>query len=347
MSWERVDSDQKKDASPSVDPPKENQGLDLVDSFRAETPKRMFEDLVVTEKVRHRIKSALSRIRHHKKLYEEWQLRKVDPHRAGTAINLFGPPGTGKTFCAEAIAHYLNKKIIRVNYAEIESKYVGETPKNITAAFRRAKEADAVLFFDESDSILGKRLTNITQSADHGVNVSRAVMLTQLDSFGGVVVFATNLARNYDGAFVRRILAHIEFELPDLACRERLWRFLIPTELPRSSEVDPVWLARHSTGLSGGDMLNVVVSSASRAVQRTDPERRVERQDVLEEIEHVRTAKIKIGAPEEGSRVLSEREEVVNPEDLPPVARERFLEREGSLSSSASSVSLSTADSSC
>ena len=203
---------------------------------------------------------------------------------------MFGLPGTGKTFCAEAIADYLGKKIIKVNYAEIESKYVGETPKNITAAFKKAKETKSVLFFDEADSILGKRLTNVTQSADHGVNVSRSVMLLQLDNFDGEVIFASNLAKNYDGAFVRRILAHIEFELPDRECRVKLWNYLLAKEIPTAEDVNLEWLADESNGLSGGDILNVVIAAASRAVQRTGNSQKVLRSDLAEEIHWVRVA---------------------------------------------------------
>jgi SpoVK/Ycf46/Vps4 family AAA+-type ATPase len=299
--------------------------MERMESFVPEEPVRSFADLVVTPAVRSRIEMAFSRIKFHDVLYKDWNLQKIDPRGSRIAINLFGPPGTGKTFCAETIARELGKKIITVNYAEIESKYVGETPKNITAAFVKARETDAVLFFDEADSILGKRLTSVTQSADHGVNVSRAVMLTQLDRFSGVVIFATNLARNYDGAFVRRILAHIEFELPDEEGRLELWRKLLPRELPLMADVTVEWLAAISKGLSGGDILNVVVSSASRAVQRDGKNGRVLRSDLEEEIRLVRTAKRKIGAPEE----IAVTEEVVRPEDLPLAARERF---EGALS---------------
>ena len=162
--------------------------------FEVETPQRRMADLVVPDGVRLQINSLLTKIRHHSVLYEDFGLAEIDPHGGRTAINLYGPPGTGKTFAAEAIANELGMSIIRANYAEIESKYVGETPKNIKAAFQKAREAGAVLFFDEADSILGKRLSNVRQSTDHAVNVSRSVMLLELDSFDGVTIFATNLA---------------------------------------------------------------------------------------------------------------------------------------------------------
>jgi SpoVK/Ycf46/Vps4 family AAA+-type ATPase len=295
-----------------------------MEMFIPEYPYRSLEDLIVPSSVRARIETALNRIRYHDELYNEWNLKKVDPHGTRIAINLFGPPGTGKTLCAEVIAHYLGKKIIRVNYAEIESKYVGETPKNITAAFKKARETDSVLFFDEADSILGKRLTHVIQSADHGVNVSRSTMLLQLDKFDGIVLFATNLARNYDGAFIRRILAHIEFELPDEGCRIRLWKHLLPAEVPIANDITAEWLATESDGLAGGDILNVVVASASQAVQRSGDFRCISRADVREEIYHVRIAREKIGSSiiKEGKSSLTEK--VIHPGELPPDARERY-----------------------
>ncbi len=296
--------------------------ISRMETFIPEEPERCLKDLILPLSVRERLTAALNRIRFHDVLYHQWNLKSVDPHGTRTAINLFGPPGTGKTFCAEAIADNLGKKIIKVNYAEIESKYVGETPKNITAAFKKAKETDSVLFFDEADSILGKRLTNITQSADHGVNVSRSVMLLQLDSFDGEVIFASNLVRNYDGAFVRRILAHIEFELPDRECRVKLWNYLLPKEVP-TEEINSEWLADKSDGLSGGDILNVVIAAASRAVQREGDNKRVLGSDFAEEIHWVRVAKQKIGSSPSPDN-FQVKETVMQPNELPPELRNRY-----------------------
>ena len=100
-----------------------------------------------------------------------WGLRRLFPHLSGTALNLYGPPGTGKTLCAEALAYELGRPLLVADYAEIESKYVGDTPKNIVRCFEQAEHAEAVLFFDEADLILGSRLSSVSQSADHGVNV--------------------------------------------------------------------------------------------------------------------------------------------------------------------------------
>ncbi len=266
--------------------------------FVVETPRRRLQDLVIADVTRQQINALLTKIKYHHVLYEDFGLGEIDPYGGRTAINLYGPPGTGKSFAAEAIAHELGLGVIRANYAEIESKYVGETAKNIKAAFQKARETQALLFFDEADSILGRRLTNITQSTDHAVNVSRSVMLLELDHFSGVTVFATNLASNYDTAFIRRILGHIEMPLPDDAARARLWRYHIPSRLPvQLHSADWERLVVETEGLAGGDILNIVVSAASTALDREGPTCRITLNDFLLAINASKRAKQEIGMP--------------------------------------------------
>lgn len=264
--------------------------------FTVEPARRPFSSLIVPENTLAQLRSLLTKIKHHHLLYEQFGLREIDPTGGRTAINLYGPPGTGKSLAAEAIAHELGLGLIRVNYAEIESKFVGETAKNITAAFLKAKESQAVLFFDEADSILGRRLSHINQSSDHAVNVSRSVMLLELDQFTGVTIFATNLASNYDTAFIRRILGHVEMPLPDAECRGRLWRAHIPGRLPvQLNEADWQRLVVETEGLSGGDILNSVVYSASLAVERDGPACQITLADFLVAIQASKKAKEEIG----------------------------------------------------
>ena len=163
--------------------------------------------------------------------------------------------------CVEALARDLEKKLIDVSYAELESKYVGDTGKNIVAAFVAARKQNAVLFFDEADSILGRRMTEVTQAADQAVNVARAVMLKQLDAFDGIVAFATNLAKNFDMAFVRRIPFHIEIPLPDEFGLKRIVQELVPHKVPFREKIDFGRIAQASVGMSGGDLKNVVVNA--------------------------------------------------------------------------------------
>jgi len=325
-NWNQPSSTYTEKEKDSVKTKKEQEQISdmtRLENFIPESPRRSLDDIVLTASVREQIQSALNQIQYRDKLYNEWNLKKIDPNGSRTVINFFGPPGTGKSFAAEAVSSYLNKKIIKINYAEIESKYVGETPKNITAAFTKAKESNSVLFFDEADSILGKRLTNVTQSADHGVNVSRSVMLLQLDNFDGVVLFATNLPENFDGAFVRRILAHVEFVLPDLDCRIQLWNYLLPEEVPRNECIKVAWLAEQSEGLSGGDILNVVKLSAGKAVSRPPVDCKLIQRDIIEAISQVRNAKAKVST-QFVNRKETVKEETVDPSKLSPEEKEQY-----------------------
>ena len=168
---------------------------------------------------------------------------------------------------AEAVAHELGKKVYVVNYAELESKYVGETPKNISKAFQKAKEDDAVLVFDEADSFLGKRLTNVNQSADYGVNITRSVMLIEIEKFDGVVIFTTNLVSNYDDAFRRRILASLEFTYPDESGREMIWTTHIPKQLPIEEDITAPLLAKRYEQITGADIKDILLYAAVLALQ--------------------------------------------------------------------------------
>ncbi|WP_333769862.1 ATP-binding protein [Streptomyces sp. IBSBF 2435] len=274
--------------------------------FASRKPRRSLDDLVVSAEVRERVELALRQLDHHEVLYHEWNLSRIDPDRTGTAVNFYGPPGTGKSLAAEAVAHHRGVPLIDVSYAEIESKYVGDTPKNIVACFREAQREQAVLVFNEADSILGSRLSNVTQSSDHSVNVSRAVMLSQLDQFDGLVVFTTNFPRNYDAAFVRRILVHVRFDLPDEPTLRRLWAALVPDEVPRGEPLDLDRLAAACAGLAGGDLVNAVKAGAGRAVVRTGADRVLRTEDLLAELAVLRQAKAEVGKPADGGpRVVS------------------------------------------
>ena len=229
-------------------------------TFAARDPMYRMENLVLPAGTISQLRTLRARFTHHDLVYDTWGLGRVDPAGKHIAFNLYGLPGTGKTMCVEALAGEWGKKIIDVNYAEIESKYVGETGKNITAAFAAAKKQGAILFFDEADSILGQRMTSVTQAADQAVNVARAVMLKQLDAFDGIVAFATNLAKNFDSAFVRRIPIHIEIPLPDKEGRLRILETLVPNAVPFRNKIRFQELAENTDGMAGGDLKNVIVN---------------------------------------------------------------------------------------
>lgn len=230
-------------------------------------PRYTIEDVYLPEHTKIQLQSVLSLTKYRKRLMEDWGLKNTVKKGNGLVLNFFGPPGTGKSMLAEAVANELGKKVYIVNYAELESKYVGETPKNISKAFQKAKDDDAVLIFDEADSFLGKRLTNVNQSADYGVNITRSVMLIEIEKFDGIVIFTTNLVSNYDDAFRRRILASLEFTYPDERGREMIWNTHIPKQLPLEQDITAPLLAKKYEQITGADIKDILLNAAVLALQ--------------------------------------------------------------------------------
>lgn len=240
-------------------------------------PKYKLNDLVLDSDTLAKLLEVVSYFENRELLFVTWGLAERFSQEEGLAVNLYGPPGTGKTMAAHAIADALRKAMICVDYAEIESKYVGETSKNLSRLFQTANEQDAVIFFDEADALLSKRVTNMTSATDVSVNQTRSVLLNLLNRYQGVILFATNFIQNFDAAFLRRIKYHIQFHLPDEALREQLWRTYIPSRMP--CQVDFSYLAKAYPGISGSDIANAVFSAAVGAAkdrERVVPQSRFE-----------------------------------------------------------------------
>ncbi|MGM3185254.1 ATP-binding protein [Dickeya oryzae] len=214
------------------------------------------KDVILSQSTRTALDECLARLRFHKTIYEQWNFACVDPMGVTAILNFYGPPGTGKTLCAEALAGQLRMPFIALGIAELESKFMGETAKNIQLAFAKAKETGALLFFDEADTLLGKRLSSVTQGVDNEVNAMRSTLLIELERFEGIVIFATNFARNYDEAFRSRIGYHVEFTLPDLAARQQLWNKFLVAEIPLSQARETLVeaVSALSEGLAGREI---------------------------------------------------------------------------------------------
>lgn len=200
-------------------------------TFLPQVPRYKFEQIILPEETKKRILNDLNTIQYQDLIYNDWGFSEVDP-KPKSILNFFGPPGTGKTMCAHAIAEFLNKPLLALNYSEIESKYVGDAAKNLKKAFDTATELNAVMFFDEADSFLGKRIENVSQGSDQALNSLRSQMLILLEEFEGIVLFATNLVTNFDKAFESRILDHIKLDLPNKEARAEIIEKMIPSKLP-------------------------------------------------------------------------------------------------------------------
>ncbi|MEE0686939.1 MAG: ATP-binding protein [Lachnospiraceae bacterium] len=248
-------------------------------------PRYRLEQVALPQETREQLEVTLSAVRNRDRLNNEWGIADKSINSRPIVLNFYGYAGTGKSMTAEAIAEYLNKKYLMVNYSELESKYVGETPKNIKKVFQKAMEEDAVLVFDEADSFLSKRLTNITQSADYGVNITRSVMLMELEKFDGIVVFTTNLIENYDTAFRRRIFASVEFQLPDEEARIKIWKLHIGERLPVATDVSAEALAQQYENISGADIKDIVYYAAVYAMDKD--QKQVENKDFEKAYQYV------------------------------------------------------------
>lgn len=268
-------------------------------------PKWTMDSVYLDKNDKDTILTALTISKYKDKLFKEWNIKGNKGEGRAVCLNFWGPPGTGKSITAEAIASYLNKKLLIVNYSELESKYVGETPKNIKRVFKIAKEQDAVIVFDEADSFLGKRLTNVIQSADYGVNITRSVMLLELENFDGVVVFTTNLLTNYDDAFKRRILANIEFKLPDEEGRKAIWKAHISSSMPIKSDVNVDILAKNFENISGADIKDIILFAAVTTLR--DGRECVELKDFEASYKIVKSRYDKQKLPNENVEVKTER----------------------------------------
>lgn len=246
----------------------EEVGKNISDICDIYEPKYTMDDVYLEENEKRQIMNALNIKKYESRIYEEWGLKDTLKTTRSVSLNFFGPPGTGKSMVAEAIASYLEKKVYLINYAQLESKYVGETSKNIKNAFERAKAENAVLIFDEADSFLGKRITNVTQSVDYGINITRSVMLMELEKFDGVVIFTTNLLVNYDEAFKRRIVTSVAFNLPDEKGRKEIFDRHISEKMPLDDGVDSEMLSKEFEDISGSDIKDIVFMAAINAMER-------------------------------------------------------------------------------
>ena len=251
-----------------------------------------FSQLILTDSIKESVKIGISKIQLNDFLNKTWQMDRVDNSQK-SILNFYGKPGTGKTLCARAVASQLNKKLLQVDYSQVESKWVGETGKNIKKIFKIAKENDAVILLDEADSLVSRRMSDGRQSQH--INQERNIFMQELDAFKGIVILTTNLFDNYDEAMLRRISQHIEFELPNFEQKIQLYKNHIP-EAVNKEELDMNSLAVASIDFSGGDIKNVCMEAVVRAAMEANENNNLDQAQLkmshlLTEIEKIRKSK--------------------------------------------------------
>ena len=268
-------------------------------NYKAQKARYNFNQVILSEDTLEKVKEAADMVSLsvREKVFEEWGLKNIIPH-AASALNFYGSPGTGKTMLAEAVADYLKKKIIRATYADIESKYHGEGPKMVKAIFLAAKREDAVLFIDESDALLSKRLTNVTDGSAQAINSMRSQLLISLEQFDGIVIFASNLVINYDKAFLSRLIS-VEIPDPDVEARKSIWErhmFGEGIKIPFAEDVQKNYLvselAEKYKEFCGREIKNAVLHSCVSAARRKNNQ--ISKDDIINACERVKTEAEKV-----------------------------------------------------
>ena len=218
-----------------------------------------FDDIVVTDHVRERLRAVLARILHQRQVVEGWGFGRHHDNVGGVVVLFHGPPGTGKTMSAAVLAKEAGLPAYSVDLSSLVSKFIGETEKNLARLFERAERERCVLVFDEADALFGRR-TEVQDAHDRYANQEVGYLLQRIERHHGVVILATNLLANIDEAFQRRIDVEVEFSEPTVTERLGLWTRVLPPPLP-VAPIDFRGLAERYE-LTGAQIRNAAVEAA-------------------------------------------------------------------------------------
>lgn len=190
-------------------------------------------------------------------------------HHLKVAVSglLYGGPGTGKTELAKQIARTTQRNLLIVDASKLTGSYVGESERNYRDLFRNFRYIEAVssrapiMFIDEADGILGKRIPGAGNSRDRFINTLQNIILDELNDFEGILLATTNLASNLDDAMDRRFLVKIQFHTPDENTRKKIWK----SKLPQVAEKDLAVIARNFS-FTGGHIDNVATQAIIESI---------------------------------------------------------------------------------
>lgn len=214
------------------------------------------DDLVLPAATLKQITELENWINHHETLMNGWNMKRwIKP---GYRALFHGPPGTGKTLTALIVGKKTNRDVFRIDLSMVVSKFIGETEKNLSQLFERAKNKDWILFFDEADALFGKR-TNVRDAHDKYANQEVAYLLQRIESHNGLIILASNFKSNIDDAFIRRFQSVIYFPLPTITERLQLWTKTLPEnaglQLPNHQEINAI---AKKYEITGAGIVNVV-----------------------------------------------------------------------------------------
>ncbi|MDF2959242.1 MAG: hypothetical protein K0S39_977 [Paenibacillus sp.] len=252
-------------------------------------PKYTWDDIILPGEQKEQLRNACNQMKYRSIVYGEWGFERKLAYGKGLSMLFAGPPGTGKTMSAQVVAKELQLELYKIDLSQVISKYIGETEKNLHEIFQEARLSNAILFFDETDALFGKR-SEVKDSHDKYANIETAYLLQKMEEYEGISVLATNLLGNIDEAFIRRINYIIKFPFPDADYREKIWRSMFPKEAPLGDDVDFKLIAGKFS-IAGGSIKNIAVSSAFLAADSGTP---IGMRHLLQAVKHelLKTGKI-------------------------------------------------------
>jgi len=228
-----------------------------------------WDDLIIDEEQKYQMQMFCNQLKYRNIVGEKWGFNKKMPYGRGLCAMFYGSPGTGKTMAVQVIANELGMDLYRIDLSQMVSKYIGETEKNISELFKKAKNINALLFFDEADALFAKR-SEVKDSNDRNANAETAHLLQKLEEYDGISILATNYINNIDDAFKRRIKFIINFSFPSAQERYKLWTSILPKEAKIDKNVDFEFFANEFE-LSGSNIKEILVNSAYIAVSQNKP----------------------------------------------------------------------------
>ena len=225
-----------------------------------------WEDLVLDRHTMQQLNEIKIWLEFGNKLMIDWGMKKT--LKPGYKALFHGPPGTGKTLTAGLFGKLAGVDVYRVDLSMVISKYIGETEKNLEKVFSKAEHKNWILFFDEADSLFGKR-TSISDAHDKYANQEIAYLLQRLEDYNGLVILSSNMRGNVDEAFGRRLQSIIHFPIPKSFERSILWRqtFSDKAELEADLDIDSI---ADKYELAGGSIINIVQYASLMALHRKE-----------------------------------------------------------------------------
>jgi SpoVK/Ycf46/Vps4 family AAA+-type ATPase len=227
------------------------------------------EDLILPKEAAEDIQELFTAAKHRAHVLHSWGFDAKMSTGKGLVAMFSGEPGTGKTMCATILANEMDQELYQISIPRVVSKWIGETEKNIEKIFHTARANHGMLLFDEADSLFAKR-TKVESSVDRYSNMATNMLLQEIENFEGIVILTTNIEKNIDKAFRRRIGFKIHFPFPKAEMREKIWQALIPKLCPVDSDVDWEEIGKRFE-LSGGHIKNAVLRAAYQAAAAATP----------------------------------------------------------------------------